>query len=77
MPETIHAPDHGVVWSKEVGSVCEYGEKEANGIPVAEEGSDASPCGGKVLYEREDSLGQGQPVSKVVSGGESGGEAVS
>jgi len=44
---------------------------------VAEEGSDTSPLRGKALDEREDSLGQGQPVPEVVDGGEGGGEPVS
>jgi len=43
---------------------------------VAWEGSYACQRGGKAFDEREDSLGQREPVSEVVGGGESVGEPV-
>jgi len=43
---------------------------------MAQEGSNTRPWGGQVLDEGEDSLGQGEPMSEVVGGGESGGEPV-
>ena len=43
---------------------------------MAQEGLATCPWGGQALDEGEDSLGQGEPVSEVVSGGESGGEPV-
>ena len=57
VPEAVHASERGVVRSEEVSSVCEYGEEEAVGNAVAEEGPDICPWGGKALDEGEDRLG--------------------
>jgi len=57
VPEAVHASERSVVWGKEFGSVEEYGEEEAIGDVVAEEGSDARSSGGEALDEGEDSLG--------------------
>jgi len=45
------------IWGLEVGSVCEYGAKEAGGDAVVEEGTDPCPRGGQAFDEREKSLG--------------------
>jgi len=62
VPEAVHASERGVVWGEEVRPVSEYGEEEAAGDAVAEEGPDAGPWGGEAFDEGEDSLGQGKPV---------------
>ena len=43
---------------------------------MAQEGLDSRPWGGQELDEGEDSLGQGELMSEVVGGGESGSEPV-
>ena len=53
VPETVHASEGSVVWC-EVWSLSEYGEEEATGDAVAEEGSDAGPWGGEAFHEGED-----------------------
>ena len=57
VPETVHASERSVVWCEEVSSVSEYGEEEATGDAMAEEGSDAGPWGGETLDAGEDCLG--------------------
>jgi len=57
VPEAVHASERGVIRGKEVSSICEYGEEDAVGDTVAEEGSDARPRGGEELDEGKDCLG--------------------
>ena len=76
MPEAVHASECSVVRGKEVGSICEYGEEEAAGNAVADEGSDASPWGGEAFDKGEDGLGQREPVPVVVRSIEGGGEPI-
>ena len=77
VPEAVHASERGVVWGEEVRPVSKYGEEEATGNAMAEEGSDAGPWGGKAFDEEEDSLGQGKAVPVVVGRVEGGGEPIS
>ena len=58
VPEAIHASERSLVWGEEVGTVSEYGEEEAVGNAMAEQGSDAGPRGGEVFDQERDSLGQ-------------------
>jgi len=57
VPEAVHVSECSVVWGEEVGSVGEYGQEEAVGNAVAEEGSDASPWGGEGFAKGEDGVG--------------------
>ena len=77
MPEAVHAPERGVIWGEEVGPISEYGEEEASGNAMAEEGSDASSWRGEAFDEGEDGLSQPEPMSVVVGRVEGGGEPVS
>ena len=77
MPEAVHAPECSIVRGEEVRPVSEYGEEEAAGNAVAEEGSDAGPWRGEAFDEGEDGLGQGEPVPVVVGRVDGGGEPIS
>ena len=43
--------------AEELGPICEYGEEEAIGDAVVEEGSDARPGEGQAFDQSKDSLG--------------------
>jgi len=77
VPEAVHASERSVVRGEEVCTISEYGEEEATGDAVAEEGSDAGPRGGEAFDERQDGLGQREPMSIVVGRVEGGGEPIS
>jgi len=77
VPEAVPASEHGVVWGEEVRPVSEYGEEEATGNAMPEEGSDAGPWGGESFDEGEDRLGQGKPVPVGVGRVDGGGEPIS
>jgi len=76
VPEAVHASKCIGVWGEKVRPIGEYGEEEAICNAVAKEGSYTCPQGRKAFDEGEDSLGQREPVSEVVGGGEAGGETV-
>jgi len=58
VPEAVDASERSIVRGEEVGSVGEYGEEEAFGNTVAEEGSDACSWGGEAFDKGEDGLDQ-------------------
>jgi len=76
VPEAVHASERGIVWGEEVRPVSEYGEEEAAGNAVAEEGPDTGPWGGEAFDEGEDSLSQGKAVPVVVGRVYGGGEPI-
>ena len=57
MPEAVQASERSVVRGEEVCSVSKYGEEEATGDAMTEEGSDAGPRGGEARDEGEDGPG--------------------
>ena len=77
VPEAVHPSECSVIWGEEVGPISEYGEEEATGNTVVEEGSDASPWGGEAFDKGEDGFSQRKPMSVVVGSVEGGGEPVS
>jgi len=77
VPEAVHSSERGIIWGEEVGPISDYGEEEATGDAMAEEGSDASPWGGEAFDKGENGLSQREPMSVVVGSVEGGGEPVS
>jgi len=56
--------------------IAKYRKEDAIGYTMSQEGHDTGPWGGNALDEGEDSLGQGEPMSKVVGGCTGGGKPV-
>jgi len=77
VPEAVHPSERSVIWGEEVGPIDEYGEEEATGRAIAEEGSAASPWGGEVFDKGEDGLSQGKSMAVVVRSVEGGVEPLS
>ena len=76
MPEHGELPKRVGGGHENVRTIAQDGEEEGGCQPMAEEGGEANPRGGKTFDSHECPLGLGQSFDKVGGSGDRGGEPV-